>query len=214
MTTKALQQKLIHSRTSLPPRISSGPIAGGNNCSNNNKWNKYICKFIHDLSTIIQFCSPLLIMMAILYDSIIVPAVAFGLFLLKILVLDIFLFKMGKIRNWPNKVSQKINVVSIQIILQYYSIQWVVLIDIKKDTNLIAHLNNIFPHDNSSIWLLQQYLRYLRYFLCFQKQIMVCIFGSGSLTVFIVIAWLFGYPIGQIFVSDITIIAATVFGLP
>jgi hypothetical protein len=90
-------------------------------------------------------------MMAILYDSIIVSAVAFGLFLLKILVLDIFLFKMGKIRNWPNKVSQKINVVSIQIILQYYSIQWVVLIDIKKDTNLIAHLNNIFPHDNSSI---------------------------------------------------------------
>jgi hypothetical protein len=43
---------------------------------------------------------------------------------------------------------------------------------------------------------------------------MVCIFGSGSLTVFIAIAWLFGYPIGQIFVSDITIIAATVFGLP
>jgi hypothetical protein len=46
----------------------------------------------------------------------------------KILVLDLFLYKMGKIQNWPNKVSQKINVVSIQIILQYYSILLVVLI--------------------------------------------------------------------------------------
>jgi hypothetical protein len=47
-------------------------------------------------------------MMAILYNSVIVSAVAFGLFLLKIILLDLFLFKMGKIQNWPKKVS-KIN---------------------------------------------------------------------------------------------------------
>jgi hypothetical protein len=67
------------------------------------------------LSTIIQFSYPLvIIMMALMsYDSISVTAVAFGLCLLKILVLDHFLFKMGKIQNWPNKVSKnRINDVS------------------------------------------------------------------------------------------------------
>jgi hypothetical protein len=109
MMTKALQQKLIRSRTSLPPRISSGPIAGGNKGNNNIKWNEYICKFILDLSTIIQCCYPLItIMMAILsYDLIIVTDVLFGLFLLKTLVLDLFLFKMGNIQNWPKKGSQE-----------------------------------------------------------------------------------------------------------
>jgi hypothetical protein len=42
----------------------------------------------------------------LLYDSIIVTASGFGLFHLKIPVLHLFLFKMGKIQNWPNKVSQ------------------------------------------------------------------------------------------------------------
>jgi hypothetical protein len=87
---------------------SSGTIAaGGNNSNNNNKWIECICKFIHVLSTIIQFCSPVVIIVALLYDSMIVTAVTFGLYLLKILVLDLFLFKMGKIQNWPNKVSKK-----------------------------------------------------------------------------------------------------------
>jgi hypothetical protein len=40
-------------------------------------------------------------------DSVIFSAVAFGLLLLKILVLDFHLFKMGKIQNWPNKVSKE-----------------------------------------------------------------------------------------------------------
>jgi hypothetical protein len=115
MTKPELQEKLIRKPTSLPPRISSyGHIVGDNNGNNNSKWNEYIYKFFHALSTIIQFCSPLVIMMAILYDSIIVTAVAFGLFLLKILVLDLFLLKVGKIQNWPNKVSKKINVLSVQ----------------------------------------------------------------------------------------------------
>jgi hypothetical protein len=67
-----------------------------------------MCKFIHILSTIIQFCSPVVIIVALLsYDSVIVIAVAFGLVLFKILALDFYLFKMGKIQNWPNKVSKK-----------------------------------------------------------------------------------------------------------
>jgi hypothetical protein len=118
MTKPELKEKLIRSPTSLPPRISSyyGPIiAGDNNGNNNDKW-------IHALSTIIQFCSPLVITVAWLsYDSVIFSAVAFGLLLLKILVLDFHLFKMGKIQNWPNKVSRKINVLSVQIILIQYS---------------------------------------------------------------------------------------------
>jgi ABC-type multidrug transport system fused ATPase/permease subunit len=117
MTTTPLQGKLIRSRTSLPPRISSSydgnhievDTASGNNSNNNNKWIECICKFIHVLSTIIQFCYPLVIIIAasLLYDSMIVIAVAFGLVLFKILVLDFYLFKMGKIQNWPNKVSKK-----------------------------------------------------------------------------------------------------------
>jgi hypothetical protein len=125
MTKPELKEKLIRSPTSLPPRISSyyGPIIAGDNIgNNNNKWNEFICKFIHALSTIIQFCSPLVITVAWLsYDSVIFSAVAFGLLLLKILVLDFHLFKMGKIQNWPNKVSRKINVLSVQIILIQYS---------------------------------------------------------------------------------------------
>jgi hypothetical protein len=78
-------------------------ISGGSN----NKWNEFICKFIRLLSTIIQYPLVIIIMMAIFYDKIIVSAVGSGLFLLKILVLDLFLFKMGKIQNWPNKVSKK-----------------------------------------------------------------------------------------------------------
>ena len=115
--TKQLREKLIPRRTSLLPRISSSydenhievvDTANGNNRKNNIKWIEYICKFIHVLSTIIQFCSPVVITVAsLLYDSMIVTAVAFGLLLLKILVLDLFLFKMGKIQNWPNKVSKK-----------------------------------------------------------------------------------------------------------
>jgi hypothetical protein len=118
MMTKQLREKLIPSRISSPPRISSSydgnhievDTASGNNSNNNDKWTECICKFIHVLSTII----PVVITVALLsYDSMIVTAVAFGLMLLKILVLDLFLFKMGKIQNWPNKVSKKrINYVS------------------------------------------------------------------------------------------------------
>jgi hypothetical protein len=117
--TKQLREKLIPRRTSLLPRISSSydgnhievvDTANGNNRKNNNdKWIEYMCKFIHILSTIIQVCSPVVIIVALLYDSMIVTAVEFGLLLLKILVLDLFLFKMGKIQNWPNKVSKKKN---------------------------------------------------------------------------------------------------------
>jgi hypothetical protein len=113
-----LREKLIPRRISLPKRISSYngnhiavvDTASGNNSNNNDKWTECICKFIHVLSTII----PVVITVALLsYDSMIVTAVAFGLMLLKILVLDLFLFKMGKIQNWPNKVSKKrINYVS------------------------------------------------------------------------------------------------------
>jgi hypothetical protein len=119
MTMKLLlREKLIPRRISLPKRISSYngnhiavvDTASGNNSNNNDKWTECICKFIHVLSTII----PVVITVALLsYDSMIVTAVAFGLMLLKILVLDLFLFKMGKIQNWPNKVSKKrINYVS------------------------------------------------------------------------------------------------------
>jgi hypothetical protein len=112
-------------------RSSSGNSSNNNNnSSDTNKWIGFICKFIYVLSTIIKFCFPLIITIAILsYDSYVIGAiVGFGLVISKILVLDLFLYKMGKIQNWPNKVSQKINVVSIQIILQYYSILLVVLI--------------------------------------------------------------------------------------
>jgi hypothetical protein len=111
-----LREKLIPRRISLPKRISSYngnhiavvDTASGNNSNNNDKWIECMCKFIHILSTIIQFCSPVVIIVALLsYDSVIVIAVAFGLCLLKILVLDLYLFKMGKIQNWPNKVSKK-----------------------------------------------------------------------------------------------------------
>ena len=116
--TKQLREKLIPRRTSLLPRISSSydenhievvDTANGNNRKNSIKLIECICKFIHILSTIIQFSYPLvIIMMALMsYDSISVTAVAFGLCLLKILVLDLYLFKMGKIQNWPNKVSKK-----------------------------------------------------------------------------------------------------------
>jgi ABC-type multidrug transport system fused ATPase/permease subunit len=115
--TKQLREKLIPRRTSLLPRISSSydgnhievvDTANGNNRKNNIKWIECMCKFIHILSTIIQFCSPVVIIVALLsYDSVIVIAVAFGLVLFKILALDFYLFKMGKIQNWPNKVSKK-----------------------------------------------------------------------------------------------------------
>ena len=136
-------------------RSSSGN-SSNNNCNNNSSDNKlieFICKFIHVFSTIIKFCFPLIITIAILsYDSYVIGAiVGFGLVSSKILVLDLFLYKMRKIQSWPNKVSQKINVVSIQIMLQYYSILLVVLIDIKKNINVVAHLNIIFQHDNRSI---------------------------------------------------------------
>jgi hypothetical protein len=101
-------------------RSSSGNSSNNNNnSSDTNKWIEFICKFIHVLSTIIKFCFPLIITIAILsYDSYVICAiVGFGLVISKILVLDLFLYKMGKIQNWPNKVSQKINVVSIQIVL-------------------------------------------------------------------------------------------------
>jgi hypothetical protein len=41
---------------------------------------KYICQFIHAVSTIIRFGSPFVIIVAILYDSIIASAVTFGFF--------------------------------------------------------------------------------------------------------------------------------------
>jgi hypothetical protein len=52
------------------------------------------------------YCSPIVIIIAV-YDFKIASIVGFGLFLFKVLVLDLFLFKMGKIRNWPEKVSKR-----------------------------------------------------------------------------------------------------------
>lgn len=116
MRMKQLQEKLIRSRTSLPPRISSynksrivedgsssgttrNTIRGNNYCS------------IHFLSTAINFCFlPLIIMNAILYDNINSIAsliVGFNLLLFKIIVYDLFsLFKMGYIQHSPNNKKQ------------------------------------------------------------------------------------------------------------
>ena len=148
--TLPLQQKLIDRSSSSSSSSGTNTATRYNNSSNNNN-NKCSIEFIHGLSTIIQFCYPLIIIVAVLYNhSIIVTAVTFGLFLLlKILVLDLILFKMGKIQNWPNnykvsllkkKSKSKSNVVVSKI----------QLIDIlkKKDNNIklyiITHLILIF----------------------------------------------------------------------
>jgi hypothetical protein len=149
--TLPLQQKLIDRSSSSSSSSGTNTATRYNNSSNNNN-NKCNIEFIHGLSTIIQFCYPLIIIIVALlsYDLIIVTAVTFGLFLLlKILVLDLILFKMGKIQNWPNnykvsllkkKSKSKSNVVVSKI----------QLIDIlkKKDNNIklyiITHLILIF----------------------------------------------------------------------
>jgi hypothetical protein len=74
--------------------------------SSNNEYIEYICKCIDLLSTVMYYCSPIVIIIAV-YDFKIASIVGFGLFLFKVLVLDLFLFKMGKIRNWPEKVSKR-----------------------------------------------------------------------------------------------------------
>ena len=120
MRMKQLQEKLIRSRTSLPPRISSykdksriiengsGSGTAGNTIRGNNN---YCCsintfKFIHFLSTVVIFCfPPLIIMNAIVYDqSIASIIVGFNLLLVLTCIYDLFL---GYIEHWPNnKVSQ------------------------------------------------------------------------------------------------------------
>jgi hypothetical protein len=119
--TNQLDYIALEDRSSGTTRTTTTTTTSGSSSSNkctttsgnssSNKWNEYICKFVQLLSTIIHFCSPLVLdlMMAILYDPIIVSAVGSGLFLFKILLLDLFLFKIGKIQNWPNKVSKEIN---------------------------------------------------------------------------------------------------------
>jgi hypothetical protein len=178
MRMKQLKEKLVRSRSSLPPRISSysksrivedGSSHGttrnttrGNNCSSNknklyyryNKWiNKelyYICKFIHFLSAAIYFCYPFpIIMIAVLYDLITASIVGFQLLLLKIFILDLFLFKVGNIQNWPNnKVSRNnsnecsVNNTNHTTVLVLQCAQWVVcdcisytINSVQKETN-------------------------------------------------------------------------------
>ena len=121
MRMKQLQEKLIRSRTSLPPRISSynnksrivenGSCSSGTTRSNTIRGNNNCCsihtfKFIHFLSTVVIFCfPPLIIMNAIVYDqSIASIIVGFNLLLLLTCFYDLFL---GYIEHWPNnKVSQ------------------------------------------------------------------------------------------------------------
>ena len=129
--TNPMKEKSIQSQsTSLLPRISSyytnrtvdtrtiaGDINININSNNSSKWIEHVCKFINLLSTVLYSCYPFVIMIAcslflfsIWYHHIsTASAVGVGLFLLKIIVLDLFLFKMGKIQNWPNKVSQNKN---------------------------------------------------------------------------------------------------------
>jgi hypothetical protein len=72
----------------LTSRVIAATINGLNACANSFMYSR--------LS--IQFCPPVVFIVALLYDSMIVTAVAFGLFLLK----------MGKIQNYlQNKVSLK-----------------------------------------------------------------------------------------------------------
>ena len=121
MRMKQLQEKLIRSRTSLPPRISSynnksrivenGSCNSGTTTRNTIRSNNYYCsintfKFIHFLSTVVIFCfPPLIIMNAIVYDqSIASIIVGFNLLLVLTCIYDLFL---GYIEHWPNnKVSQ------------------------------------------------------------------------------------------------------------
>jgi hypothetical protein len=71
---------------------------GGSKCK------EYICEFIYILSTFCYLCSPPIVMLEI-YNLKIAPILGFGLFLIKIFVLDLILFHMGKIQYWPITVS-------------------------------------------------------------------------------------------------------------
>ena len=117
MRMKQLQEKLIRSRTSLPPRISSykkSRIVENGSCSGttrnttrvNNYCSRNTFKFIHLLSTVVIFClPPLLIIYAISYDQGVASVIlGFNLLLLLICIYDLFLVY---IELWPNnKVSQ------------------------------------------------------------------------------------------------------------
>jgi hypothetical protein len=109
MMTKPLQEKLIqHSLLDddiIVEDVSSGTTAASSGSSN--ICIEYICNFIHLLSNVIFYCSPLITIMSVYYNFKIASFVGFGLFVFKVLVLDLFLFKMGKIQNWPKKVSEK-----------------------------------------------------------------------------------------------------------
>lgn len=69
---------------------------------------EYICKFIRILSTLCYLCSSFIVMLEI-YGLKIAPILGFGLFLFKIFVLDLILFKMGRKKiqeDWPRTVSR------------------------------------------------------------------------------------------------------------
>jgi hypothetical protein len=74
-----------------------------------NKWNQLKYKIIHLLLIIIYYCSPLVMMIAISTNDCKIASIIVGLgvFLSKIFVLDLFLYKMGNTQNWPKKVSEK-----------------------------------------------------------------------------------------------------------
>ncbi|OEU11796.1 hypothetical protein FRACYDRAFT_244920 [Fragilariopsis cylindrus CCMP1102] len=112
MRIKQLQEKLIRSRTSLPPRISSykkSRIVENGSCSGttrnttrvNNYCSRNTFKFIHLLSTVVIFCfPPLIIIYAILYDQGVASVIlGFNLLLLLICIYDLFLVY---IELWPN----------------------------------------------------------------------------------------------------------------
>jgi hypothetical protein len=112
MTKERKQKRLrrLRSHFSLPPIMilteanciddTTTNVEGGGG----SKCKDFICKFIHILSTFCYFCAPPILMMEI-YNLKSAPILGFGLFLFKIFVLDLFLFNMGKIRDWPKTVS-------------------------------------------------------------------------------------------------------------
>jgi hypothetical protein len=106
MTKRTKKKRLarIRRHVSSLPRISSYDTT--TNVEDGSKCSEYICKFIHIFSNFCYLCSLPVLMMEI-NNFKMVPILGFGLFLFKILVLDLFLFIMGKIKYWPNTVSRR-----------------------------------------------------------------------------------------------------------
>jgi hypothetical protein len=104
-TKKHRSKRIRRHNISSPPRISSYDDTT-TNVEDGSKYSECICKFIHILSNLCYLCSLSVVMMEINnYKK--APILGFGLFLFKMLVLDLYLFIMGKILYWPTVVSQR-----------------------------------------------------------------------------------------------------------